>query len=77
MYEPSYISEQMTNVEQLPRQGQVDWQPWQIIFPIISEGAKKRPLTLYPLTLEWKSNPGSPLATGPMKRPVLDPKSDV
>lgn len=41
MYEPSYISEQMTNVEQLPRQGQVDWQPWRIIFPIISEGAKK------------------------------------
>lgn len=40
MYEPSYISEQMTNVEQLPRQGQVDWQPWRIIFPIISEGAK-------------------------------------
>lgn len=41
------------------------------------KGQKKRPLTLYPLTLEWKSNPGSPLATGPMKRPVLDPKADV
>jgi len=53
MYEPSYSFEQMTNVEQLPRQGQVDWHPWRIIFPIISEGAKKKSvLTLYPLTLE-------------------------
>jgi len=42
MYEPGYSFEQMTNVEQLPRQGQVDWHPWRIIFPIISEGAKKK-----------------------------------
>lgn len=41
MYKPSYVSEQMTNVEQLPRQGQVDWQACRIIFPIIFEGAKK------------------------------------
>lgn len=53
MFKPSYISEQMINVELLPRQGQVEWQVWWIIFPIISKGAKEDVLSLSTPSHAW------------------------